>query len=85
MDPPILTMRSVNNEKTEPEQARKQKQVDVEMDPPIFIMISMNNEKIGQYNNEEKTRFDELSKSGAMMTSYRENVVKIFFMRFYTN
>ena len=26
MDPPIFTMRSVNNEKTEPEQARKQKQ-----------------------------------------------------------
>ena len=58
MDPPILTMRSVNNEKTEPEQARKQKKVDVEMDPPILniggSIKSMNNEKHFQAKNESQ-------------------------------
>ena len=74
----------VETELMEPlKQLFREKQVDVEMDPPIFTMKSVTNEKTepGQAIK-RKTKTKKFSKSGAMMTSYRENVVENFFMRF---
>ena len=50
------------------------------MDPPIFTMKSVTYEKTEP--EQARKRKTKTNKSGAMMTSYRENVVENFFMRF---